>query len=233
MTKTRAWIAGAAAIGLLLVIASWFLLVAPQRSEAASLHEQVTSQRAVNDQIVLKTKQLQAQFASLPQRQAQLAEIRQQMPDNPALPSLVRALYQNAGSAGVELISIAPSTPAALTAPVAAAGAAGASVTAASTGVQQIQTTVIAEGSYAELTLYLQKLQRQTRRVFLVENLALAPIADAAAGSSGGSSGTPSGAPLTKAGPTLRLTITGKVFVLDPAALAAQAGVTIPTAPAN
>ena len=88
-------------LALLLVIAAWFLLIAPERSNAADLRDQVSAQEASNEQIALKTKQLEAQFASLPARQAQLAEIKQQMPDNPALPSLIRDLSSNATSAGV------------------------------------------------------------------------------------------------------------------------------------
>ena len=155
-------------MGVLLIVASWFLLISPQRSEAASLRDQATQQAAFNDQIKLKTQQLKAQFASLPARQAQLAEIKQQMPENPALPSLVRDLSKYAGQADVTLQSVAPSTPA----PLAARGAEHDDRRRADTGIQQIQTTIVATGSYSELTLYLQKLQAQMRRAVLVDNIA-------------------------------------------------------------
>jgi Tfp pilus assembly protein PilO len=223
MTKTRAWIAGATALGLLLSVASWFLLISPQRSEAASLREQATSQRAFNDEIKTKTKQLQAQFASLPARQAQLDEIRQQMPNNPALPSLVRSLSEHAESSGVNLESIAPTTPA----PLAAAPAPGTPTTAAPTaGIQQIQTTIGLTGTYAELTLYLQKVQRQMRRAVLIESVALAESTESTEG------GQPA-ATEVGASPPLKLTITGKVFVLDPKAVAVATGATTATAPSN
>src|SRR6185312_2999209 len=105
------WSAGAAVVGVLLIVAAWFLLISPQRSEAASLREQVTQQENTNAAVKLQTQQLKAQFASLPARQAQLAEIKQQMPDNPALPSLVRDLSKYAKAADVTLISVAPTTP--------------------------------------------------------------------------------------------------------------------------
>jgi Tfp pilus assembly protein PilO len=222
MTKTRAWIAGATVLGLLLSVASWFLLISPQRSEAASLREQTTSQQALNEQIKMKTKQLQSQFASLPARQAQLDEIRQQMPDNPALPSLVRSLSEHAKSSGVDLVSIAPATPA----PLVAAPAAGAPAAAgATTGIQQIQTTIGLTGSYAELTLYLQKVQREMRRAVLVEGVSLTEFKE----------GKDASVPEVGVSPTLKLTITGKVFVLDPKAVAVASGATgtTPTAPSN
>src|SRR4051794_14389146 len=165
MSKTRAWSAGAALVGVLLVLAPWFLLIAPHRSEAASLGDQVTQQESPNASVRLQTQQLKAQFASLPARQAQLAEIKQQMPDNPALPSLVRDLAKYAKAADVTLVSVAPTAPAPFVAPGTAAAAAPTS------GTLQIQTSVVAKGTYAELTLYLQKLQAQMRRAILVENI--------------------------------------------------------------
>jgi type IV pilus assembly protein PilO len=225
MNSTRTWTLGTAVVAVLLLVAGWFLLVSPQRSAAADLRDQVTAQQAANDAIALKTKQLQAQFASLPERQAQLAEIKQQMPDNPALPSLIRDLSSYAESAGVNLDSVAPGTP---TAVVAAAPAAGQPVTApgaapgaaATDGLLSIPTTVTAVGSYSELTLYLQKLQSSMRRAFLVNTVGLA----AATGGTGGTATS-----------DLTMTLTGDIFVMKtadaPAAPAAPAAST--TTPAS
>src|SRR5919112_4321550 len=101
MTMTNRWIAGAVAAALALVAASWFLLISPQRSQAAELREQAAAQQAANDMIRLRTQQLKAQFASLPQRRAQLAEIQQQLPATPMLSTLLRQLQAVADQAGV------------------------------------------------------------------------------------------------------------------------------------
>lgn len=203
MTKSRVWSLGASVLAVLMLVASWFLLISPQRSEAASLRDQTTQQEQFNDQIKLKTQELKAQFASLPARQAQLAEIKQEMPENPALPSLVRDLSSYADDAGVVLVSVAPSAPQPL-----GSGASSTSAAATTAPIQQIQTNIVASGSYAELTLYLQKLQSKMRRAILVENIQLTKSsADGAAKDD------------------LQMTIVGKVFVLDSkaAAQAAQA----------
>ena len=205
MSKTRTWSAGAAVVGVLLIVAAWFLLISPQRSDAASLREQTTQQESYNDQIKLKTQQLKAQFASLPARQAQLAEIKQEMPDTPALPSLVRDLSKYAEQADVTLVSVSPTTPAPLSAP-STTGATTLATPAASAAIQQIGTTVVATGSYAELTLYLQKLQAQMRRALLVNNIQLAKA------STDGANGT-----------DLQMTLQGEVFVLDTTATASAA----------
>ena len=199
-------------LAALLIVAAWFVLISPQRSEAADLRDQASQQQQLNEQIKLKTAQLKAQFASLPARQAQLAEIKQEMPENPALPSLVRDLSAYADDAGVQLVSVAPAAPQPFTS-TATSTASAATVAP----LQQIQTTVVANGTYAELTLYLQKLQSKMRRAVLIDNLALTPAK--------GDDAAPD---------ELQMTIIGKVFVLDStsatqAATAATAGAGSPT----
>ncbi|KQX66713.1 type 4a pilus biogenesis protein PilO [Angustibacter sp. Root456] len=209
MTKSRVWSLGAGLLAVLMLVASWFLLISPQRSEAASLRDQVTQQQQFNDQIKLKTQELKAQFASLPARQAQLAEIKQEMPENPALPSLVRDLSSYADDAGVVLVSVAPSAPQPLT-----AGASSTAAAAATAPIQQIQTSIVTTGSYAELTLYLQKLQSKMRRAILVDNIQVGKASSDGA-----------------AKDDLQMTLVGKVFVLDSkaAAQAAQAATSAAT----
>jgi Tfp pilus assembly protein PilO len=199
MSNSRTWSVGAGLVGVLLVVAAWFLLISPQRSEAASLREQVTQQQQFNEQVKLKTQQLKAQFASLPARQAQLAEIKQEMPDNPALPSLVRDLSSYADDAGTVLVSVTPGVPVPF-----AAGTSGAPATTKATETApllQIPTTVVVTGSYAEVTLYLQKIQSKMRRAVLIENLQLAKPTDK-----------------DLPADTVQMTITGRIFVLDSAA---------------
>jgi type IV pilus assembly protein PilO len=227
MTTTRVWSAGAAVAALVMVIAGWFLLISPQRSEAASLREQTVSQQGVNDSMRLKTEQLKAQFASLPERQAQLAEIQQQMPGNAALPSLIRSLSGAADAAGVTLTSIAPGAPTALT-PAGPTGAAGATTLAGGPAapLQAISTTVVTGGSYAELTLFMQKLQTM-RRAFLVENIGLTAGADVAATT------TTTASAVKKSTGELTMTVTGKVFVLSADAAAAPATATTPSPAAS
>jgi len=224
MTTTRRWLAGAVAAALVLVLASWFLLISPQRSQAADLRDQATAQQDRNDSIRLRTQQLKAQFASLPQRQAELAEIRRQLPGQPDLASLVRQLSTAAGDAGVSLTAVRPGGPQPLAGGAAAGGAASAGAAASGTsGVQAIALTTVLEGSYAELTLFVQKLQGSMTRAYLVESLSLAPVAGAAA---------------TASGSELTLTLIGKVFVLPSALGTATAAPSTPasnpaSAPAN
>jgi hypothetical protein len=69
---------------------------------------------------------LKAQAKDLPKKQADLARVATKIPDNPAMPSLIRALTSAATSAGVELVSVTPGAPAAVEAPSPSPGRAGA-----------------------------------------------------------------------------------------------------------
>ena len=235
MTKTRTWSAATAALCVLLIVAAYFLLIAPKRAEAADLRDQTVAQDQANQQSRLKIQQLKAQYAELPTKQAELSVIKQQLPDNPALPTLIRTLASMADATGVTLVSLAPAPPTAVVlaaAPVVApavAPAAGAPVTAPvaaaaaapTTSLFGITTTMVIKGDYAASTLFVQKLQAagvakegtqtakagaQMARAFLVQSIKVAPNADAAT--------------VTKATKgQVQTTITGQVFVLKTAAI--------------
>ena len=221
MTKTRTWSAATAGVCVLLILAAYFLLIAPKRAQAADLRDQTVAQDQANQQTQLKTQQLKAQYAQLPAKQAELAVIKQQLPDNPALPGLIRALSAMADASGVTLVSLAPAPPApfagaaAPAAPVVAPAAAG-TATSAGTQLLGIATNLVITGDYAGSTLFIQKLQAasakgsgsQLSRAFLVQSIKLAPFA---------STGTGTLASAKKG--QVQTTVTGQVFVLKTAAI--------------
>ena len=51
MTETRKWTLAAVAAGLVLVLAGWFLLIAPKRAEVADIKAQTASQEQTNQQL--------------------------------------------------------------------------------------------------------------------------------------------------------------------------------------
>jgi len=218
MTKTRTWSAATAGLCVLLILAAYFLLIGPKRAEAADLRDQTVAQDQANQQTQLKTQQLKAQYAQLPAKQAELAVIKQQLPDNPALPGLIRTLSAMADASGVTLVSLAPAPPA----PFAGAAAPAALVVApgaAASGTTQllgIATNLVITGDYAGSTLFIQKLQAasakgsgsQLSRAFLVQSIKLAPFA---------STGTGTTATAKKG--QVQTTVTGQVFVLKTAAI--------------
>ena len=220
MTKTRTWSAATAGLCVLLILAAYFLLIAPKRAEAADLRDQTVAQDQANQQTQLKTQQLKAQYAQLPAKQAELAVIKQQLPDNPALPGLIRTLSAMADASGVTLVSLAPAPPApfAGTAAPAARVAAPAAAASGTTQLFGIATNLVITGDYAGSTLFIQKLQAasakgsgsQLSRAFLVQSIKLAPFAQAATGTAATS--------MAKKG-QVQTTVTGQVFILKTAAI--------------
>lgn len=111
MTQTRRWSLLTAVTVVLLLLAGWFLLVAPQRSEATELRDSAQAQDDANAALRTRIEVLAAQAEDLPEQQARLAELGITIPSDPALPALIRDLTEAAEVSGVELVSLAPALP--------------------------------------------------------------------------------------------------------------------------
>jgi type IV pilus assembly protein PilO len=111
MTQTRRWSLLTAVTVVLLLLAGWFLLVAPQRSEATELRDSAQAQDDANAALRTRIEVLAAQSEDLPEQQARLAELGITIPSDPALPALIRDLTEAAEVSGVELVSLAPALP--------------------------------------------------------------------------------------------------------------------------
>jgi Tfp pilus assembly protein PilO len=175
MDKLKQWVALTLVAVVAIVAAGWFLLISPKRSEAAAVRTDAASVVAANQGLELQLATLKAQAKQLPAQQAKLAAVQAKIPDNPALPALIRALAQAADKAGVELVSLAPGTPALVVAPVAgtpvaapAAGTAVTPVTAAPLGtaagtLSSISVTVSVVGGYFQVEQFLDMIEGLTR----------------------------------------------------------------------
>lgn len=249
MSVTRKWSLLAVVLVLAILAAGWFLLVAPKRSEAADLRSQTQQQDDANSQLLADLEQLKQQQADLPKKQAELAVMRKQIPDNPALPTLVRSLTSAGRKVGVSIDTLSPAVPVAVVEPVAAtpvvvppttesdsaeaSSSDGSTADAATTpapvaappapSLYQVPLTVNVTGSYFELEQFVNKLEG-LKRSFLVSGFTLAP----AASSTDAGSSTDANAPALG---DLTLSLQGRVFLSPPEAAAADAQTT-PAAPA-
>jgi type IV pilus assembly protein PilO len=244
MSMTRKWSLLTVVLILAILAASWFLLVAPKRSEAADLKLQSTAQNASNAALVQKLNELKAQAVDLPKQKAQLAVLRKQIPDNPALPTLVRALTAASKKVGVTIVSMKPGTPTAstvaATAPVAPPSATDTSSTdsaasdASGTTATPVAPTPAAAtlyllpvnlevtGTYFEMEQFVNKLEGM-QRTFLVNSF------DLKSGATPGSTTSPTATADTS--DQLTLILDGRVFLSPP--VAATATSTTATAPAT
>ena len=179
MAKLRNLSAIAGVVALAILAAGWFLLVSPQRSQAAKLRSDADSTRSQSSALETKLAMLKAQAKGLPKQQARLNAISVKVPSNPAEPALVRMLTKAASEAGVDLTSIVPAQPALVTsvAPAAAtsaAGTAGAAVAVPATRVASIALSITAVGRYSELMQFQANLESLSRALKST-SIALAP----------------------------------------------------------
>jgi Tfp pilus assembly protein PilO len=172
MARTRKWTMGTAAVVVLILLAGWFLLVSPKRASADELRASTATQEATNLTLASQLEALKVQKAGLPAEEAKLATIRQQIPDNPALPPLIRSLSSIAKKTGVTLQLIAPAPPTANASP--AVAPAGPPATGVVPQLQTISLTINFFGTYANVELFLNHLE-MLKRSFLVTGLQMSP----------------------------------------------------------
>jgi Tfp pilus assembly protein PilO len=168
-----------AAVGALLVlVAATVALVRPTRQATAEARADreaaIAESRMLRDQI----RALEALKPDEAGLRAKASSARAEFPATPALPGLLDALQESAGLAGVELGTVAPTTPKASTAnPVLA----------------EITTTVNVSGGYFEIQDFLVRLEslvkgsdpaRVPPRSVLIQSVDLASGSEAATGDS-------------------------------------------------
>lgn len=222
MTKTQQWSALAGLAVVVVLLAGWCLLVAPKRGEVADLREQTTAQEQRHQQVRTQLAMLKAQDADLPAQRARLAEIAAKLPDGTALPALVRSLTETADRSGVDIVSMTPGQPAAVTA--SSGSSSGSSGTGSSgkgssgTGsagagnagqLASIPVTLQVHGGYFQLEGFVHRLET-LRRAFLVTGVTLAPgpkLQPSGADAGGGGSDAWTG--------NLVATLTGRVFMVS------------------
>src|SRR3954468_3113986 len=99
MNRMRTWSLGAAGLAFLVLVAGWFLLISPAKSQVSDLNSQTAAQQATNAGLQVQINQLKLANKNLPEQEAQLAKIRQHLPANPELPAYIRTLTEMAHEA--------------------------------------------------------------------------------------------------------------------------------------
>jgi Tfp pilus assembly protein PilO len=230
MSKSRQWATLTAVVCLAVLAAGWFLVIKPQRAHASSLRSQTDGVKAQSAQIRTQVAQLRQEQKDLPAQQKLLSQIATKIPDNPALPALIRQLSAAADGAGVNLLSLAPGqpamasvTPPARSTSAAATGAARRPAVAAAAPFASIPLTVSVQGSYFNVEQFFSAVE-SLNRAMLVTGFTLAPASGSSAPAAG--SAPSAGAAGTLPPGTLTAQITAQVFESPQVAPAAA---TVPT----
>ncbi|HEV2889950.1 MAG TPA: type 4a pilus biogenesis protein PilO [Frankiaceae bacterium] len=179
MTKLRQlWLLTALA-SVAILAGGYFLLVSPKAGKAASLRDEAETQQQANTRLRAQIAQLNRQKKDLPRQQAELQKFAAKIPNNPALPALIRSLSDAADNAGANLYSMSPSTPTlvAATVPTTAGATTGAKTAAAPATpallpIAQIPIALNVVGSYSEVSQFLSEIEGLPR-AFLVTSIAL------------------------------------------------------------
>lgn len=187
MTATRRWVMIAAIAALVVLAAGYLLVVKPEKSKATDLNTQTEQQNSANSLLLTQISALQSEQKDLPQQQLALQKFTTEVPDSPAEPTLIRQLTLTAQHAGVELVSITPGAPTALSA-AASAGTSTLTTTAATPAATLYQMTLALAvvGSYANVEAFFNGIEHMPRAM-LVTTFSVCP--EVSSGLGGGCSG--------------------------------------------
>jgi hypothetical protein len=176
----------AAAAALLVLVAGVMLLIRPTRQATAEARADRDAAAAESQSLHDQIKALEALKPKEAELKAQASLAKDEFPASPALPTLVDALQDAASQAGVDLGTVAPSTP--QTSPL-------------NPQLAEITTTVNVTGGYFEIQDFLVRLEnlvkgsdpgRAPPRSVLVQSVNLA-------GNSGDTTGDSAAAPTDSA----------------------------------
>ena len=210
----------AVAAALLVVVAGVMLLIRPTRQATAQARADRAAAAAESQRLRDQIKALEALKPKEAELKAQAALAKDEFPATPGLPALVDALQDSASQAGIDLGTVAPSTPATST---------------LNPQLAEITITVDVSGGYFEIQDFLVRLEnlvkgsdpsRVAPRSALVRSVTLS------GGSEGATGGSPPGTGTASSPDELKGDIVLTVFQLaqpsgtssTPAAPAATAG---------
>jgi Tfp pilus assembly protein PilO len=204
----RTWSLGAAVVAVLVLVAGWFLLVSPTKAKITDLRTQTATQQAANTSLQTQINQLKLQNKDLPAQEAALAAIRQHLPATANLQGFVINLTAIAQASGVQLVSVSPGLPTAVTVaapPVVVTPSAAASPSASassssgaatdetvapaivpqpSSPLKMIPIAINVTGGYYNVVSFFNKVE-SLRRSMLVYGVVITPATVSSADSSG------------------------------------------------
>lgn len=234
MTRSRTIIVvGSFALVVLLGL-SWLLVLSPRLGKPAEIAEQTESVQMQTTRLQAQIAQLQALQRDLPAQVARFQEGRENFPTSAEIPATLDQIRAAAARAGVRVETLTNGTPAILGAEAAAVapapadgeqpaadGATGAAAPTTTGGLASMAVSVSVNGSYAEVTKFLQEIQNLDR-AWLVDTV------NVQGGQDGGTvTLTASGAMYVVAGEDIEIPGT-----VTPSPAAAMTTPTVPAAPA-
>lgn len=156
LTAGRLWPLGGGVVAILLVAATWLLLISPEHKHAADLRAQTVTEQGKTAMLRSGLSELRQQNARLDAYKALLARNTAALPTQPALAEFLREIENVSNTVGV------PVRVSAVGPPVAVMGDARAYL---------LQVSATADGTAAKLEDLLDQLQRVQPRAVLVTSV--------------------------------------------------------------
>ena len=169
LQSRRAWLAGGAVLAVLVVAASYFLVILPKLSSASDTRTQASDNDVSNTQLVARQGTLARKEKNISAMRASLASALNALPPTSALPEFTHEVTQAAASTRVTLLTIGIGTVTAVTSTSAAPAASTASATpaAASSAQYQVGVTLTTTGSIGNQLAFVKAIETGPRRALL------------------------------------------------------------------
>jgi Tfp pilus assembly protein PilO len=96
----------AGVIGVVIIVAWYFLLFSPQRDDLKSLDDQISANESALSQAQQELARLQSYQKTAPQAEVDIVRVSKMMPEDEAIPSMIVELTKTAEASGVSMDSI-------------------------------------------------------------------------------------------------------------------------------
>jgi Tfp pilus assembly protein PilO len=100
----------AAVIGVVIIVAWYFLLFSPQKSDLASLDDQIAADQSALSQAQQELARLKSYQKTAPQAEVDIVRVSKMLPEAEGIPSLIVELTKTADASGVTVNSITRGT---------------------------------------------------------------------------------------------------------------------------
>ncbi|HEX5266799.1 MAG TPA: type 4a pilus biogenesis protein PilO [Acidimicrobiales bacterium] len=184
---------GAAGVIVAMVLAWWFLLWGPRNRSYNDANTAAQQAQGQVEQLQAQLNRLESIKQQLPLLQAQLAKMQVAVPDKPQLDQIILNINTAAVNSGVQLLSIAPTPPAATATSGAGAGTSGAP--------PSIRVALSLKGGYNQVLDFINRLDGLPRLVVIdtvgLTSNATGPSGTSTVGEAGATTATTAPAELT------------------------------------
>lgn len=163
MTRRAPLLAAIAAV--VLALAMWFLLFAPEREEQSILRDEISELVARQNAQRLQIARLEEIKANELDVRADIARLEQYIPDGAAQPSAIRQLQLVADAAGLDITSVS------FAQPIAVPGVPAPPVP--DTVLASVPVTIVVEGGYFQVADFLRRVEAEMPRALLVDSITI------------------------------------------------------------